>query len=591
MRCMASVIVAVVVVFSTVSGQPISDLGSVEGPYGSLEGHPAFCKHKLQKEHLLRLEPLPGQGWDNLQNEERNMVVKHEYASCKTTADERFLIPDGFNVYPVKSTHIRSDSEVFEHWNNFTSSDSQTINSNAGINLPFIKISGKYSKEYEITKSKHYREKTESIRQQIGKFIMDKKPDHATWESQLLVREYGTHVVTGVELGASVLKVDRMNAAYSRLSEEERSMIKYQADLSFKTMLDDLKRNKSENASAVDMGFTKDLIYSKASAQLYTELKRITRDDDTWLSSMDENQVPLDRSGNPLFFYINDGTLPDVPFYIIDKIYNSVKEAVISYYEHNVVRGCTNPNAPNFNFLANFEDETCDPPMKQFEFGGAYQTCTQSGCSGYNHCSSLRVNNPRTGAQTCPDGFEKILLAHGTDENRCQRSSTYRCGWWSRCTRYYYEKSTLKYSAYWCAPVNSSNDDSIRNRYLFGGTFTTNYANPVTQTTGCPPHFDVIKLLGDLSICVSTDVELGSFYSLHFGGFHTCLTPNPFLIENSNCPDGYSQHLSTIRDECQIDVCLEMGQLKLDTLPNIQVPPFMRKPIAMMDEVAGENTK
>ncbi|WAR06747.1 MPEG1-like protein [Mya arenaria] len=570
----------------------------------TLKGHPSLCKKRLGILNLKLLEPLPGQGWDNLQNEERNMVVKHEYLYCKTTADERFLIPDGFNVYPIKSTHIRSDSEVFEHWDNFTSSDSKTINANAGLNVPIIKISGKYSKEYEKTKTTQYKEQTQTIRLQfrnskywarigteakltesfrnrlvrIGQYIMDNKTEHATYDSELLVREYGTHVVTGVELGANLIR----------------------AELSFGSMLKFLS----------DAGFDKSESYTTSSHQLYTENKesteiwtdggiefRMTEEyENTWLNSIEANQVPLDRAGVPLHFYINDIKLPDVPDYVVDKVYYKVRDAVLSYYEHNVVRGCTHPDSPNFNYVANYDDGSCNPPLETYYLGGVYQTCTMyipGGCTGTNLCLATGVNNPLTGLQSCPDGYEPIPLNRGQKTGSCSYRTSHSCGflWLSTCYNYYTKATTANYQAYWCAPINSTDSSRTRNGVLFGGIYTTNYANPVTQSTSCPPHFYAIKVLNDLSICVSTNTELGSYHAVNFGGFHSCRNSNPFHTDNAYCPIGYSQHLAVIDEECQIDVCIEMGALKLGALPKIQLPPFMPKPLTFLLEPNATSTE
>ena len=65
-------------------------------------GDPRRCL--TGNKNLLRLEVLPGGGWDNLRNVDAGIVMKLNYSQCLTTDDGRYLVPDGIHATPKKSS-------------------------------------------------------------------------------------------------------------------------------------------------------------------------------------------------------------------------------------------------------------------------------------------------------------------------------------------------------------------------------------------------------------------------------------------------------------------------------------------------------
>lgn len=100
-----------------------------------------------------RLEALPGLGWDNLRNRYSGMVTFMNYSQCKTTEDGRYLIPDDVFVTPIKESKASLNSELIDHWTNYSSMTSTTINVEAHESF-FGSISGSYSSEYRDVKKK-----------------------------------------------------------------------------------------------------------------------------------------------------------------------------------------------------------------------------------------------------------------------------------------------------------------------------------------------------------------------------------------------------------------------------------------------------
>ena len=98
-----------------------------------------------------RLEALPGLGWDNLRNRVSGMVILLNYSQCRTTEDGRYLIPDDVFVTPIKESKASLNSELIDHWSNYSSMTSTTVNVEAHESL-FGSISGSFSYEHQDVK-------------------------------------------------------------------------------------------------------------------------------------------------------------------------------------------------------------------------------------------------------------------------------------------------------------------------------------------------------------------------------------------------------------------------------------------------------
>ena len=95
---------------------------------------------------------LPGSGWDNLANQELGQVLKITYKNCQTSNDGTFLIPDNALVKPTKRSTIQLNSELFEHFNQYTSMTSKSINVDANYAQLTYQISGSFSWENKEVK-------------------------------------------------------------------------------------------------------------------------------------------------------------------------------------------------------------------------------------------------------------------------------------------------------------------------------------------------------------------------------------------------------------------------------------------------------
>ncbi|XP_053388386.1 macrophage-expressed gene 1 protein-like [Mercenaria mercenaria] len=580
------------------------------------EVHPVGDPRKcfVGNNKIFRFEVIPGGGWDNLINKDTGMIMELNYSRCRTTDDGKFLIPDDVYTIPIKSSKVETYAELITHWDNYTSTLSRSVNAHGGLHFSSVSISGKYSSEYKSVKSRQYYDKSMTTRvqaryvlytammepsavindafrsrlQKLATYVTLNRTDLARYESQLLVRDYGTHVITSIDVGAALAQIDEVSANYVRKYDSEKHKVVASASASFfgvfdfgagysetttKTMIDEYKKERTSSAVITIGGPA-------------FRPKDFTANN--WTDFIANEMVALDRSGEPLYSIIRDSDFPNVPQSVTFDVIDYVKEAVHIYYEHNSHRGCTNPDSPNFSFQANMNDDSCHAPMTNFTFGGVYQTCEASSFPK-NLCSGKTQKNPLTGSYNCPSGYEAVPL-HRENTPVC-----HKCWFFFTCC------STPSISAYWCA---ASGQVAINSGFLFGGLFTSTVVNVLTQHQSCPPEFYPIKVLGDLTVCVSNDYELGYRYSLPFGGFFSCNAGNPlslkervnslqssgvdfltkFMMEQGvesypkTCPKGYSQHLAVVYAGCSINYCVRTGALSEQGLPKVQRPPFMKAP-------------
>nr|KAG5688272.1 hypothetical protein BaRGS_007912 [Batillaria attramentaria] len=490
---------------------------------------------------LKRWSVLPGFGWDNLRNVDQGQVVSFNFSLCRTTDDGRFLLPNDVSAVPVKTSRVHISAELFLHWRDWHSTDSRTVNIDAG--LGFLGISGKYSSEYKTVKEKQIGEKSYTARSTIQyvRYAAQLQPDstlhpafrnrlldiaaahelnqteQARYLSELLIRDFGTHVITKADAGAALVKVDQLREDWISENEEKTNDIRFQASVSLLEIFNksgQLSFSTEEKHTRVS---SEDYRTNRTSSYVETMggpiFKVAGSAGNEWVDDVESDLVALDRSGDPLYFVVTAKALPELPVSTLNKVAESVRTAAEIYYDFNAIYGCTDRHSPNFYPAANMDDKSCKLPAT--------------------------------------------------------------------------------YTFYWCATLSQDHQDTGS---LFGGAFTSKVTNPVTDAKSCPPSFVPIPVgyQTDLSICVSDDYEVGAEYSVPFAGFFSCDAGNPLALEGSTaeaqfedgnardwpraCPDGYSKKLATFDKDCPIRYCILTGSLSEPMLPPVKRPPFMPTP-------------
>lgn len=603
-------------------------------------GDPRRCleQMRLSKFDAKRFEVMPGIGWDNLRNVEAGMVVSYNYSQCKLTDDGALLIPDNIFTIPIKFSSIETFAELYDHWLNTSSTTSDTINIQAGLSLSSMSISGSFSYEHEQLKSKQIEDKAVTTRVQLRYHRYEAKlqPDpvlntqfknrllriatniqlnhteQARYEGQLLIRDFGTHVLTSVTAGAGLVKDDFLKREYVATHAEDKSSILATASASFFGIFHMSASYGHKTDKTQDEAYEKSMTHSFVKSHGGPLVQSSNMSINEWIEGVDENLVPMDRAGDPLYFLITPGSLPELPSTLVSELELIVRQSIELYYEMNTIRGCTKLGSPNFSFSANFDDGSCTAKPTNLTFGGVYQQCSVSGQYLYhNPCTGLDVVNPKTGKMSCPPSYQPVQLQSGRRNGQSEkRESCYSCVLFFTCCNTYHYYSEAVYDTYWCAATGPVEQDS---GYLFGGLYTSTSENLVTGTKGCPPTYYPRQMFTDLHICISDDYELSGPYSVPFGGFYSCKSGNPlaapgvhpvgarnkseapnslrsFMAKNeefnswpSGCPEGYSQHIATDDLGCAIHYCVQTGALSGPALPPIKRPPFMLKPATLIE--------
>ena len=573
---------------------------------------------------LYQMEVLPGIGFDALRDLDMGQVHSFNYSLCQTSKDGKYLLPDGIFLIPVQESKVETYADYFDHWDNYTSMTSSSVNFHAGF---FSVVSGKFSDDYKSVKSHQVNDKSKTTRVQIrhklysvkiqpgaqlhpvfkarlfdiAANLQNNNTEFAHYQAQLLVRDYGTHFLTSLEAGAIIAQTDYISSSYIANLNSDSTSISASASADFFGKVS-IGAGFSHSSSTTDQtNFINNRKYSEVVTIGGPPFKpNMTLNE--WEEGVPNALVAIDRSGDPLHYVINPTTLGELPEPTVRQLADLVQKTINKYYRVNTRRGCTNPGAENFDFQANVEDNTCEPPQTNFTFGGVYQTCrvdsqykTEDLCkSGPQPAEQL---NPNTGAPSCPPNYVPIklhsgIVTHVTQKPVCN-NVCHHCGFlgWKRCCTC---QSVLApflsrayYDAYWCAALPGTAVQQ-NSGYLFGGFYTSTESNPVTGTMSCPRFFIPLHMGEDIKVCVSSDYERGYAYAVPFGGFDSCKVGNPMATKSTteqdspswphDCPHGYAQHLVTVDEGCEINFCVIANAFKQQGLRPAKLPPFHKHP-------------
>ena len=586
------------------------------------------CEAQVTNPSWNRMEVLPGTGWDNLRNMDKGLLFEYDYTQCQLTNDRKFLLPDGYFAIPVQESNVETLSELIDHWDNHTSLTSYSIN--AEVSGFFADIEGKFSTDYITAKTNMYskNEKTIMTRVQIrhklyivrlqpgtklhpmfkarlmdiAAHMMNNNSQIALYLSELLIRDYGTHYLTAAHAGGILVQEDYIRSTEELNIEENSKKFTAAASASFFGVV-----GFSSSFSHVN---NKDSLESYFSSRTYSHIRtiggppyRINFTINDWEDGLPDAVVTIDREGVPLHFAIIPEVLTELPPAQTLELAHYVEKAINSYYKHNTYLGCTNPNAENFYFGANVDDGSCKAPSDNFTFGGVYQTCTHTPTDNRDIiCPDLVQKNPLTGNYSCPLGYEAVLLHNGTKSGsyvtqECHEHCHHFIVKYDCHTDCYNVNNpvTGHYQMYWCVDTGRVHDNS---GYMFGGLYSSIVVNPLTRTKSCPNHFYPLRFGEDTDVCVSDDYELGYGLSIPFAGFESCSAGNPLATKSSSgelkmslgklkvdprtwphrCPTGYTQHLASIEQSCEINYCVKAGTLGEKGAPPVKLPPYRKYP-------------
>ncbi|XP_072537053.1 macrophage-expressed gene 1 protein-like [Salminus brasiliensis] len=557
------------------------------------------------------LEVLPGGGWDNLRNLDMGRVMNISYSQCQTTEDGVYLIPDEVFVIPQKVSGVEMNSEIISSWLEQKSSTSGSINADVSF---FSVLNAKFSTENQRMKTHQVKGNSVTARVQVRNHLYTVKayPDftldsrfarqaeeisdaiennqtrQAEYLSEKMVLDYGTHVITSVDAGATLLEEDYLKSSYVSDAQSSQSSVSASAGANFFNKVKFDIGSKDSQETSETRGYQGNITYSitlsHGGALFYPGITL-----QKWQESTLNNLVAIDRNGLPLHYFLNPSVFPDLPLPTVNKLALLVSQAVKRYYKVNTYPGCVKPDSKNFNFQANVDDASCEGPSTNLSFGGVYQQCTPL-AGGDTICQELASKNPATGSYSCQQPYTATLLRSETQERPYDKymcnTRCHSCGflWLSTCCDqvcgnvYYVQRAQV--DTYWCSTNGATPQFS---GYLFGGLYGPSLQNPLTKSRSCPPNFFAQTFLSSgFKICLSNDYETATRFSVPFGGFFSCQSTNLLAGGQSRCPPQFSQHLVTINDGCQILFCVQSGIFTGGELLPIHLPPFTRPPVISM---------
>ena len=585
-------------------------------PFGDVRNCPTTSLQK-PNQPLYRMEVLPGIGFDNLRSIDMGQVLSYNYSQCQISSDGKYLLPDDVVLTAVKESHLETSAEYFDHWDEYKVTTATSISVHAGISGL---VSSKLSTEYQTAKSHMFNEDSKMTRSQIRyklytikmqpdaqlhpnfkKSLLDIAAHHqrnerewARYLSELVVRDFGTHVVTSMDAGATIVHNSFLKSSFIADSSSKSVSVTASASAVFFRVLNVGTKFKFSTSESHQDDFMSNTTHSDIKTIGGPPFRsNFTLSD--WEAGIDDSLVALDRSGVPLHYFITPNTLPELTPLGVQEVADSVYEAIARYYRLNTRQGCTDPKAKNFDFHANVNNGICDFPSNNYTFGGIYQTCTVDSSQNYKDlCTTgphANQRNPRTGDFSCPNDYVAVKVHSGTITQVTENVPQQKCHHFGKIKYHCHDVyvpmySKAHYDAYWCA-AQPGKAVSKNSGYLFGGMYTSTTINPVTNTKGCPPYFITVNMGEDIKVCVSDDYERAYAASIPFGGFKSCEMGNPLAAtlnssEDSNwpqaCPHAYAQHLISVIDGCEINYCVQMGSFTFKTVIPAHLPPFNRRP-------------
>ena len=576
-------------------------------PVGDIRNCPNTQLRDTTKTALL-MDVLPGVGFDALRSLNLGQVYIHNFSSCEMSSDGLYLLPDNIKLNPILHSQVDFTAEVYDHYNDWKSETSHSLNVHAKVT--WSNINAKFSMDYQKTKSKVVNDKSRSTR--IGLrhhlYSVDINPDAqlnpkfksrifeiaaniendnkkiAHYLAEVLIRDYGTHVVNSIDAGAILSQT----TFFTDLSETDKQSSHLAISASASATFYSVFSISTKYSFASDTSQTDS--FQKRSTSSYTTThggppfklgNNFTYGD--WEDGIMDHLVAIDRRGEPLYSVLTSATIPELPSLIISQVSNYIYKATTRYYKVNTHVGCTAYTSKNFNFHANIDDGSCKKEQQNYTFGGVYQTCEN--LKDKDVCTDEHVSqtNPLTGDYTCPSGYTPVLLHSGVVKKEYPYSDRHchpRFLRKAKCsTNKWVEAKSARYEAYWCSLAAGE----VSNYGLsFGGVYTATKANVITGQASCPEFYFPLHFGEDMEVCVASDAQANT-ESLKFGGFHSCSAGNPMAATKEEfnkgiypklCPTHYSQLMMSVDEDCIVNFCTDIRQV-LDYQPQPPVlPPF-----------------
>jgi hypothetical protein len=349
-------------------------------------------------EKTLKIDIYPGFGWDHLRF--IDMAPLYDVSNF----NDSDVFQSCIEMIPLHENKIEMGSVEIDAFDSRTSDYSSNLMIGGSAGYGGFKVGGSYSKEYQIVKKEQGQEKTITLRNEIDYLMVDvilqpSCPLHpqvkkdlieiakyqwnnqsllATYLAQLFVKKYGTHFVSRLYLGGSIIEEDFISRSNYQLSTSEKNTYKAAAEASFLSTFSlsvNFASGSTQNQSSTSN--YKNKIERKVVNSKGGDVFILGGHMEAWLASVKKSPAIIRRAIENLTYFIHEDKLPELTEKALTKVREVIDDAVNTYVEMNTIRGCMNRDSPSFNWIANVEDSSCAPVQQMTQFGGFIRTCSE----------------------------------------------------------------------------------------------------------------------------------------------------------------------------------------------------------------------
>lgn len=374
---------------------------------------------------------------------------------------------------------------------------------------------------------------------------------YATFLADEILNIYGTHLVIGIKTGGIISKVDAVDI--NSFESDVDQTLSASASASFGSYFKVNGQITTEHSDSQK--------YSQSVTDIYIQTIggdswKMNSTFDNWVGSLVVNPAVTGIKLVYILTVIREQYFPNITFDQLINVRNWINTRVDVYLKNNYYLGCDDPTASNYVSYANVFDESLCNYQYTFHFGGMF---TMSNNPSYV------VNNILTETTSCPSGFEaKPLLSLSFPSN-----PNYFCLWyWKYCYIIY---TPIQTTTYVCMSAQNQT-----NGMYFGGIYTNNIPNDITQDKTCPNKYIAWPIYHSADQSVVSYVcmapyDIGKIVSLPFGGIFSNQYPN-YLVNGSNtCGGGFERHPVGPNPISELTYCIGLGSL--DTKDKDIIPP------------------
>ena len=347
-------------------------------------------------EKSLKVDIYPGFGWDHLRFIDMNPIFD------VSNFNDSDVFQSCIEMIPLRENKIETGSTIIDAFDSRTTDHDMTISVGGSGAFKGVKLSGSYSHEYQQLKKEQGEERTVTLRNhidyllvdvilqqkcplhpqvkkdliEIAKYIVTEQTLRATYAAQIFVKKYGTHFISRLQLGGSISEDDYISHSKVYASENEKRLHKAAAELSFldtyslKTSFGTSTKDDKVNEHKEEIG--RKTIHSKG-GDVFTAGTHL----DVWQASVSTHPAIVRRAIENMTYVIQSDFIPELTDVALAQVRQKINDAINTYVEMNVVRGCMHRDSSSFNWVANVDDGSCAPADQTSQFGGFIRWCDE----------------------------------------------------------------------------------------------------------------------------------------------------------------------------------------------------------------------